>query len=171
MKMSLGFILVFIIFLSSCSPISSRVSERELALDPVKQEAFNEMNNWLNMFVTYNADHTSEFYSDNAFIPGNWFNYTPKALEKKFIKDLRKFYWMGVSMRFEIESLEIVEDKVVFTVMVMQISKKRTTKKLRWYVWKKIDGRWKIISHTPYPPQYISEEDRVAHGLKPFSNF
>lgn len=165
MKMAVCFIMILMSFLSSCSPISSRISERSLTLDPMKNEAFNEMNRWLDMFVTLNADHTSEFYSDNALIQGTSVKYTPKELEKRFIKDFRILKQKGVRFAFEIQSVDMVEDKVVFTVMVMNLSQKRTTKYLRWYVWKKIGGRWKIISHTPYPPQYISEEDRVAHGL------
>ena len=167
MKMILGFILVFI-FLSSCSPISSKVSDKELALNPVKQEVFDEMTNFLRKLMAFDADHYSEFYSDNAFIYANR-RYTPKGLEKMLIPIFKKMKWQGeVRYSFQIQSLEVVGDRVLATCQHNRFNKTGPTPKrtyLRWYVWKKIDGKWKIISFTAYPSEFISEEDRVAHGL------
>lgn len=159
------FLVIFCAFLVSCSSISSKISNSELALNPEKKEVLNEMNGFLDKFTTFNANGLSEFYSPNALIDVVMGRYTPESFEERYVRDFKKFKKIGMHFGFEIQSLDIVGDKAFLKGLHQSYFKKRKIKALRWFVWKKIDGKWKIVSHTSYPPEYISEEDRIKYGL------
>ncbi|MCP4338734.1 MAG: nuclear transport factor 2 family protein [Desulfobulbaceae bacterium] len=162
MKSLLGSIiaLINIVLLTSCAPI--QVSEKDLVLDssPDAQEVLEETMAYYGKFIKLDAKNISNFYAKDAFIYTSK-RYTPESFEKGKSAIFQRFKKVGRSCRFDVQSVEVLGDGVIVKSL-HKIVGKRPRQFLRWIKWRKIDGNWKIVTHTSYPPKYITEEDLQA---------